>query len=208
GRSSMKFCDTSRFQFTLRSSARTCLVALLATTIFTVTAMAQAAQQRPVLVAPITSSATNTPHQVALGTVKPVEAYNPASRLRLAISIKAPKMAEEEEFLKELQDRNSPNFHKYLTPEEWNARFAPAAEDEQAVVDWVNSHGLAVTARYPNRLMVDAEGTVDAIQRAFNININRYEVNGVLEFSNDRDPQIPANLQGVIEYIEGLNSIL
>jgi len=170
--------------------------------------MAQAAQQRPVLVAPITSSATNTPHQVALGTVKPVEAYNPASRLRLAISIKAPKMAEEEEFLKELQDRNSPNFHKYLTPEEWNARFAPAAEDEQAVVDWVNSHGLAVTARYPNRLMVDAEGTVDAIQRAFNININRYEVNGVLEFSNDRDPQIPANLQGVIEYIEGLNSIL
>jgi|HubBroStandDraft_6_1064221.scaffolds.fasta_scaffold13474_2 hypothetical protein len=204
----MKSCGSSRFQFTFSSAARMCLFALLASTIFTVTAMAQEAQHRPVLVAPSTPYAINTPKQVVLGTVKPVEAYNPASKLRLAISIKAPKMAEEEDFLKELQDKKSPNFHKYLTPEEWNERFAPASQDEQAVVDWVNGHGLTVTARYPNRLMVDAEGTVDAIQKALNITINKYEVNGAIEFSNDRDPEIPSNLQGVIEYIDGLNSIL
>ena len=81
--------------------------------------------------------AVNTPMQVMLGTVQLVEPYDPASKLRLAINITPPKMAEEEAFLKELQDRNSPNFHKYLTPEQWNARFAPAPEDEQAVVDWV-----------------------------------------------------------------------
>ncbi len=74
--------------------------------------------------------------------------------------------------------------------------------------DWLTSQGLTVTARYPNRLMVDAEGTVGAIQKAFNININRYEVNGEIEFSNDRDPVIPGNLVGIIQYIEGLNSIL
>jgi subtilase family serine protease len=204
----MRFSGSSQFKFTLRSSARTCLFAVLATMIFTVTAMAQAAQQRPVLKAPSTPYATNTPQQVVLGTVKVVQAYNPTSKLRVAISIKAPKMAEEEDFLKELQDKTSPNFHKYLTPEEWNARFAPAAEDEQAVVDWVKSQGLTVTARYPNRLMVDAEGTVDAIQKAFSININKYEVNGEIEFSNDRDPQIPSNLAGIIQYVDGLNSIL
>lgn len=143
-----------------------------------------------------------------LGAVKPIQAYNPASKLRLAISIKAPKVAEEEELLKELQDKNSPNFHKFLTPEEWNARFAPAAQDEQAVVDWATSNGLTVTGRYPNRLMVNVEGTVDAIQKAFAVNVNKYEVNGEIEFSNDRDPLIPSNLQGVIEYVDGLNSIL
>ncbi len=207
----MRFCSSSQFKFTLRSNARTCLFALLATTIFTVTAMAQAdqaAQQRPVLKAPSTPYANNTPQQVMLGTAKAIQAYEPTSKLRLAISIKAPKMAEEEDFLKELQDKKSPNFHKYLTPEEWNARFAPAAQDEQAVVDWVKSQGLTVTARYPNRLMVDAEGTVEAIQKAFSININKYEVNGETEFSNDRDPLIPSNLAGVIQYVDGLNSIL
>jgi subtilase family serine protease len=196
----MEFCGSSGFKFNLRSSVRTLLFAMLATMICTFAALAQAqesTQHRPVLVAPNTPYAFNTPQQVVLGTVKPVQAYNPASRLRLAISIKAPKMAEEEAFLKEVQDKNSPNFHKFLTPEEWNARFAPAAQDEQAVVDWVNSHGLTVTARYPNRLMVDAEGTVDAIQKALGITINKYEVNGEIEFSNDRDPQIPSNLEGI-----------
>lgn len=153
-------------------------------------AMASAQQSH---VSPVKTNtySVNTPKQVELGTAKLIQPYEPTSKLRLAINIKAPKMAEEEKFLKELQDRNSPNFKKYLTPDQWNARFAPAAADEQAVVDWVNSHGLTVTARYPNRLMVDAEGTVDAIQKAFDIKINRYDVNGEVEFSNDRDPVIP-----------------
>jgi hypothetical protein len=153
-------------------------------------------------------NATNTPQQVVLGSVTPIQAYDPASKLRLAISIKAPKMAEEETLLKRLQDKASPNFHKWLTPAQWNARFAPAAQDEQAVVDWATSQGLSVIGRYPNRLMVNVEGTVDAIQKAFSININKYEVDGEIEFSNDRDPQIPSNLQGIIEYVDGLNSIL
>src|ERR1700688_3881579 len=51
---------------------------------------------------------TNTPPQGGEGPAPLVEAYNPASKLRLAISIKAPKMAEEEAFLKKLQDKSSP----------------------------------------------------------------------------------------------------
>ncbi len=151
---------------------------------------------------------SNTPQQVVLGTATPIQAYDPASKLKLAISIKAPKMAEEESFLKELQDKHSPNFHKWLTPDEWNARFAPSAEDEQAVVDWAQSQHLTVIGRYPNRLIVNVEGTVDAIQKAFNISINKYQVDSEVEFSNDRDPQIPAHLQNIIEYVDGLNSIL
>ncbi len=150
----------------------------------------------------------NTPREVLGGTAKMVQAYEPTSKLRLAISIKAPKMAEEEKLLKQLQDKNSPNYHKWLTPEQWNARFAPAPEDEQAVVDWATSQGLTVTARYPNRLMVNVEGTVDTIQKAFNIKINRYEVNGSTEFSNDRDPLIPSNLTDIVQFVDGLNSIL
>jgi Pro-kumamolisin, activation domain/Abnormal spindle-like microcephaly-assoc'd, ASPM-SPD-2-Hydin len=151
---------------------------------------------------------TNTPRPVREGSAPLVEAYNPASKLRLAISIKAPKMDEEEAFLKQLKDKSSPNFHKYLSPEEWNARFAPSIQDEQAVVDWVTSQGLTVTARYPNRLMVNVEGTVDTIQKALNIHINRYQVNGTTEFSNDRDPSIPADLTGIVEFVDGLNSIM
>jgi len=179
-----------------------CLAALISL-LSSITAWGQQLQQQV-----IQKGRGNTPRQVAEGTAKLIQPYAPASKLRLAISIKAPKMAEEEKFLKELQDKNSPNFRKYLTPEQWNARFAPSAQDEQAVVDWATSRGLTVLARYPNRLMVNVEGTVDAIQRAFNIKINQYQVDGAVEFSNDHDPQLPANLEGIIEYVDGLNSML
>ena len=57
--------------------------------------------------------------------------YPESSKLRVVIGLTPPKMAEEEQFLKALQDPKSPNFHKWLTAEQWNARFAPAEEDEQ-----------------------------------------------------------------------------
>src|ERR1019366_2033246 len=129
------------------------------------------------------------------------------AKLRLAIGITPPNMAAEEKYLQELQDKSSANFHKYLTPEQWNQRFAPSAQDEQAVVDWTKSQGLTVTARYPNRLMVNVEGTVASIQQAFRITINNYDVSGQVEFSNDRDPVIPANLATIIGSVDGLNSI-
>jgi hypothetical protein len=177
-------------------------------TIIALCAAPAAWSQQPHLSVKNPPTANNTPRQVVSGAARLIQPYDSASKLRVAISIKAPRMAEEEEFLKELQDRNSPSFHKWLTPDEWNARFAPAPEDEQAVVNWLTSQGLTITQRYPNRLMVDAEGSVAAIQKAFDININRYEVNGETEFSNDRDPVIPANLAGIIQYVDGLNSIL
>jgi len=150
---------------------------------------------------------SNTPPEVLQGTAKFMHAYEPTSKLRLAIGIKPPHMAAEEKFLQELQDRDSPNFHKYLSPEQWNARFAPSPKDEQAVVDWATSQGLTITARYPNRLMVNVEGTVESIQKALGVTINNYEVDGAVEFSNDRDPVIPANLVGIIGSFDGLNSI-
>jgi hypothetical protein len=152
-------------------------------------------------------SRSRTPQEVLNGTAKLVGHYEPGNKLRLVLGIAPPKLAEEEKFLRELQDRNSPNFHKYLTAEQWNARFAPSAKDEQAVVDWATSNGLTVTQRYPHRLIVDVEGTSETIEKAFGVTINSYQLAGSTEFSNDRDPVIPAQLSGILHSVGGLNSI-
>jgi len=155
----------------------------------------------------LNQSHMNTPVQVVDGTASLVGPYDPTGKLRLALGLIPPHLAEEEQFLRELQDKTSPNFHKYLTPEQWNARYAPSAEDEQAVVDWATQQGLTITARYPNRLMVNVEGTVGLIEKAFRISINHYQVKGATEFSNDKDPVIPANLATILGSVDGLNSI-
>jgi xanthomonalisin len=89
----------------------------------------------------------HTPPQVLDGSAVRVSHYNLDRKLRLVLAIQPPQTAEEEQFLTELQTKGSPNSHQFLTTEEWNARFAPSAEDEQKVVDWAQSQGLTVTNR-------------------------------------------------------------
>jgi hypothetical protein len=149
----------------------------------------------------------HTPPQVLDGTAMRVSHYDPEKKLRLVLAIQVPHMAEEEQFLAELQDRQSPLFHQFLSAEEWNARFAPSAEDEQKVVDWAESQGLTVTNRFANRLLVDLEAPVGVIEKVFNVTINNYQVDDEVDFSNDRDPAIPAHLSGIVSAVLGLNSI-
>ncbi len=151
--------------------------------------------------------ANHVNEKVANGSAIVMSPYDPTQKLRLALALQPPHMAEEEEFLAELETKGSPNFHKFLTAEEWNARFAPAAADEQKVVDWATSQGLTVTHRFANRLLVDVEAPVGVIQKAFGVVIRNYQVGSEVEFSNDRDPVVPSELSGILYSVAGLNSI-
>jgi len=151
--------------------------------------------------------ANHTPKKVLDGTALRLDHYNPEQKLRLAIFVTPRDLAGQEKLLGELQDKKSPLFHKWLTADEWNARFGPLAENEQAVVDWAKSQGLTVTNRFANRMLVDVEAPSGVIEQALSVTINHYQVGDEVDFSNDRDPSIPANLSGVVGGIFGLNSI-
>jgi subtilase family serine protease len=134
-------------------------------------------------------------------------AYGTPPILRLAIGLQHPKVSEQEQFIKELHTKDSPTFHKFLTPEEWNQRFAPSVGDEQAVVDWATAAGFTVTHRFANRLIVDLEAPAAVIEKAFGVTLNAYRVGTRTAFSNDRDPTIPISLQNIVHSVGGLNSI-
>ncbi len=147
------------------------------------------------------------PPAVREGSAQLTGHYNPAQTLRLVFALKPPHLQEEEEFLRQIQDPDSPQFHQYLSQEQWNQRFAPAAEDEQAVVTWAQSQGFTITQRYANRLLVDVEAPSAVIERALDVSINTYQLAGESYFSNDRDPSLPAHLVGTVHSVMGLNNI-
>jgi len=149
----------------------------------------------------------HTPPQVLDGSAIRVGRYNPSQMLRLAIAVTPPHMAQEEKFIHDVTTPGSPIFHQYLSADEWNARFAPSAQDEQSIVDWANSQGLTVTARFPNRLDIDLEAPAAVIEKAFGVNINSYQVGQEVDFSNDRDPVLPAGIAGHVTAVLGLNNI-
>lgn len=147
-----------------------------------------------------------TPPEVKSSTAALVGRYNPNQMLRLTLGLQPPHIVEERKFLHDLQSKGAHDYHQFLTAAEWTKRFDPSAADEQAVVDWATSQGLTITHRFPNRLIVDVEGTASTIEKAFGVTINSYQVGDKSYFSNDRDPQIPAQLNNILHSAGGLNS--
>jgi subtilase family serine protease len=156
---------------------------------------------------PLAAANARTPVQVLDRTAQLIGSYDPAQKLRLVFGLKTPKPDEEQKFLDALYTPGSPDYHKFLTAEEWNERFSPSEADEQALVDWTQSQGFKITKRYANRLLVGVEAPVGQIQKALGVDVNRYELNGTTVFSNDRDPVLPRQLSGIVSSVMGLNSI-
>jgi hypothetical protein len=177
------------------------LVALVV--IATGTAWSQVSLSR----SPSTSFKPHTPLAVQNGTAVLTGHYNPNQMLRLTLGLQPPHPVEEQAFLESLQTKGSHDFHQYLTAAEWTEQFDPSVEDEQAVVNWATAQGLTVTRRFPNRLLVDVEGTAGTIEKVFGVTLNSYQVGTRTAFSNDHDPQIPSSLANIIHSVGGLNNI-
>jgi hypothetical protein len=121
------------------SARRICAAALLSLAV-TVTGQAQtiAGSELPGLVPPA----------VANGAAVAAGSFSSSQMLRLVFGLEHPHMADEEQFLVELNTKGSPQYRHFLTADEWNARFSPSQQDEQAVVDWAQAQGFTITNRF------------------------------------------------------------
>jgi subtilase family serine protease len=125
--------------------------------------------------------------------------------LNLAIGLPLRNQAELDELLRQLYDPASTNYHKFLTPAESAARFGPTEEDYQAAQDFVRGNGLVVTGTYSNHVVLDIQGRVADVERAFRVTLRTYRHPTEARdfFAPDTEPSLPANLR--VMSIEGLS---
>jgi hypothetical protein len=108
-------------------------------------------------------------------------------------------------FIDSLNDRKSPNFHRWLTAEEFGARFGVAQQDIDTVRGWLESQGFHINQVYASHMMLDISGTAGQVREAFHTSMHNLEVNGEQHISNMSDPMIPAALAPVMKGIFSLH---
>ncbi len=117
---------------------------------------------------------------------------DPGTRLKLAIALPLRNRQELATLLDQLYDPSSPNYRRYLTRAQFTERFGPTDNDYQAVAEFAKANGFTVTAKYPNRMILDVEGAVSDIERTFHIRMRSYRhpVERRNFYAPDRDPSI------------------
>lgn len=96
------------------------------------------------------------------------------NRLDLAIGLPLRNQEILNSLLKGLYDPASTNFHHYLTPEEFTERFGPTEQDYQTVADFARTNGFTITRTHGNRVLLDVNGKVSDIERAFHITLHTF----------------------------------
>ncbi len=109
------------------------------------------------------------------------------------------------QYLGDLQNPNSPNYRKWLTPTQFGQQYGISDTDLTTVTAWLQSEGFTVEKVPQARNVIIFSGNMAQIQQAFNTSIHKYLVNGEMHFANSTDPQIPAALAPVIAGIAQLN---
>jgi Pro-kumamolisin, activation domain/Bacterial Ig-like domain (group 3)/FG-GAP-like repeat len=109
-------------------------------------------------------------------------------------------------YVSSLRDRNSPTFHRWLSPEEFGEQFGIAQPDIDKIQSWLQSHGLNVEAVSKGRNVIEFSGTATQVQAAFNTEIRAYQVGQARHFANSRNPEIPEALSPVVGGVVSLNN--
>jgi kumamolisin len=152
-----------------------------------------------------------------VGRSQQIQHANPEAQLEVVIGLKVNDEAALDALIQRQQDPTSPDFHKFLTTEQFTERFSPTNGQVDDVVKFLTANGITVKKVYENRLLIHAVGTVAQLEKAFNVTINEYQLPGLVAhntmapstkyFSNDRDPSVPGYLKNIVQSVIGLNTL-
>ena len=129
------------------------------------------------------------------------------THVRLVLARSSQQEAALDKYLAELQDKSSPNYHKWLKPAEFGKIYGPADSDIAAIVHWLQSHGMQVDPVQPGRTNISFSGSVQQIQDMLNISIHSFDMRGEQFLSNTNNPSIPAALVPVVSGVARLNTL-
>jgi subtilase family serine protease len=110
-------------------------------------------------------------------------------------------------FVESQRDQGSPNFHKWLTPEQFGEKFGVADADIATVSDYLQAHGFGVGRVYANKMAIEVTGTAGQLRDTFQTQIHSYNIRGQQYFANASDPRIPSALAPVVAGFASLNNI-
>ena len=131
----------------------------------------------------------------------------PMERMLLVLKRSPEQEAALRKLLDDQQDKGSPNYHKWLTPEQFGKQFGPSDSDIQAITSWLQSHGFQVGTT-KGRSVLEFSGSASQVREAFHTTIHKYAVNGEHHWANASDPQIPTALTPAVAGIKTLHNFL
>lgn len=130
------------------------------------------------------------------------------NRMLLVLSRSPEQAGSLQALLDQQQDKSSPQYHRWLTPQQFGQQFGPSDSDIAQITAWLQIHGFHDIHVSNGRVTIEFSGDASQVQEAFHTSIHNYVVNNTEHWANANDPQIPAALAPVVAGVFTLHNFL
>ncbi len=130
----------------------------------------------------------------------------PMDRMLLVLKNSPEQVAALQTLLAQQTDKTSPNYHKWLTPQEFGQQFGVSDEDLQTITTWLESRGFQSIKPSNGRNVIEFSGNAGQVQAAFHTAIHSYVINGKQHWANETDPSIPQALTPAVAGVASLHN--
>ncbi len=126
-----------------------------------------------------------------------------AEHIHVAVALKLRNKARLDALTKEIMAGR----HHPITHAQFMREFAPREEDVRRVEAHLRASGLTHVEATSNRLLVNARGNSRSLATAFDTHVHTFAAKGRVAYANVDSAKVPAELQGVVGAVLGLQTI-
>lgn len=134
-------------------------------------------------------------HAVDLGHIP---ASTQAQHLVMTLTSSDEQKRELRKVLDEQQDKQSPNYHQWVTPDQFGDLFGASDADIAKVSAWLQSKGFQVEDVSKSKRVIHFGGTTGQLENAFKTEIHSYQVGAETHIANNSEISVPEALSPVI----------
>ena len=128
----------------------------------------------------------------------------PIQRMSLRFNMTAAQQASLTQLLANLQDPASPQYHQWLTPEQFGAQFGLAPADLAQVSQWLTAQGFTITSVGRGGEFIQFSGTVGQANQAFHTQLHSVQLGTEMHLANYTAPMLPQAIANVTAAVTGL----
>ena len=141
-----------------------------------------------------------------VAALQPTSRLNATNRLDLVVALPLRNREDLTNLLQQVYDPASTNFHHYLSSPQFTERFGPSEKDYQTLMAYARSNGFTIAGTHPNRTLLDVNGSVGDIEKAFHVTMRTYQhlTEARAFYTPDVEPSLDLDTQ--VMQIEGLNN--
>jgi subtilase family serine protease len=171
----------------------------------------QSQQPQARLAAPITNASRATlagsrpPRARLAHDLGAVDSSMPLQSITMYFSRSAQQQSDLDALVAAQQNPSSPQYHQWLTPAEFGARFGVADADIAKTQAWLQSEGFTVVSVSPSRNSITFSGTASTVASAFGAPLHRYSLNGENHIAPSADLSLPSSLAGIVSDVRNLS---